>query len=100
MNIIPVQPNEVVPQDVLQQIAMLLQEGNTMQQAVDIVRLQLVPHGYQPHRFREGIPESYVDKLRSIVATLIYRGTIKDYAATGVDFRTYLYIPEVDRITG
>ena len=41
-----------------------------------------------------------MDKLQSIAATCKFRATVDYWKERGVDFSTYLYIPEVDPVTG
>ena len=38
--------------------------------------------------------------MRSIVATFRFSHTIKYYQSQGVDFSRYLYVPEIDEVTG
>ena len=71
-----------------------------VEDAVTFVRGSLIPAGYTPYPFRHDTPESLLDKLRSIVATCKFRATIDYWKERGVDFSTYLYIPEVDPMTG
>ena len=40
-----------------------------------------------------------VDKLRSILAQLHYRHTVREWDANGVPFRTFMYVPEVHHIS-
>lgn len=56
--------------------------------------------GQTPHPFRRNTPESFLDKLRSVVATYLYRERIQKLKEENVDFSTYLYIPEIDPIMG
>lgn len=44
--------------------------------------------------------ESCNDKLRSVVATYQFRHEVQYWKDNGVDFSLYLYVPEVDPITG
>ena len=46
--------------------------------------------------FRSDIPESYIEKMRIIIATLYYKFVMQDYATKGVDFIHHLYVPEID----
>ena len=50
--------------------------------------------------FRRDTPESLLDKLRSIVATFQFRADVRHWKEQGVDFSTYVYVPEVDPVTG
>lgn len=45
-------------------------------------------------------PESLLDRLCSIVATFKFRAAIDCWKGGGVDFSTYLYVPEMDPVTG
>ena len=49
--------------------------------------------------FITGKTESQTDKLKSIVAQLEFCFTIDDWEKKGVQFRTYMYVPEVHPIT-
>jgi hypothetical protein len=98
--VIPILQNSIVPQDTLRDIHTLMQTGWTLADCVVFLRQNLVPQGVDPHPFRKNTPESYLDKLRSLVGTYYYRHTVDDYVAQGVLFDRYLYIPEVDPITG
>lgn len=48
----------------------------------------------------QGKEEDEEDILRSILAQLEYRYQICTWDASGVPFRTYLYVPETHPITG
>ena len=52
------------------------------------------------HPFRLNTEESFLDKLRTIVATYRFRHTINEYKQEGVDFSCHLYVPEFDEQTG
>ena len=94
-------PNDVVPPATLLQIfVMQVHLRQTFEQAVRDVRAHLVPNGYQPHPFRKDTPESFLDVLRSTVATYLYRREVEAWKEKGVDFSMYLYVPEVDPTTG
>lgn len=71
-----------------------------MEDAITYHRGTMVPHGYTPHYYRPNIPENYLDKLRSVVATFRYRHKIAQLKEHGVDCSCYLYVPEVDPTTG
>ena len=72
----------------------------SFEDALTRLRGALVPPGYQPYSFRPKVQESLLDKMRSLVATYRYRHRIEELKAQGVDFSLYLYVPEVDPITG
>jgi hypothetical protein len=69
----------------------------TLEDAVKQVRSNLVPVDYTPYPFKKDL--SFLDMLRSFVATCIYRDKIKHLKGNGVDFFLYIYVPEVDPIT-
>ena len=75
-------------------------DGLTLEDSVTFLRQTLVPGGYQPCSFKVDTPENFTDKLKSLVATYRFRHCVKELKQQGVDFSTYLYIPEVDPITG
>ena len=91
------QDNEIVPGEVLTEILAIQQnQGVTFQEAVSHVREGLVPPGYQAHPFRKDVPESFLDKLRSMVGTFMYRHQVEEWERKGVPFKTHLYVPEYD----
>lgn len=49
--------------------------------------------------FRPNTPESILDAMRSIIATYKFRHQVMDLKAQGVDFSTYMYVPEIDPVT-
>ena len=49
--------------------------------------------------FITGKTETLTDKLRSILAQLEYQYQIATWEKEGVDFRTYLYVPEKHPLT-
>ena len=71
----------------------------SLEDAVTHVRGKLVPDGYQPYPFRPNTPESLLDKLRSLIGTYRFRARVNEYKLQGIDFSTYLYVPEVDPVT-
>ena len=75
-------------------------EGMTLEDAVTVIRGALVPNGNEPHPFRKDTPESLLHKPRFIVATYMYRHTVKKFHQEGVDFTQHLYVPEIDPHTG
>lgn len=78
-----------------------LQNGDlSFEDAVVNIRGSLVPEGYTPYPFRKDTPESLLDKMRGLVATCIYRDTIKTLQKEGRDFAQHLYVPEKDPTTG
>ena len=70
----PAIPGEVI----LRLYNLRFAEGMTLEDAVTVIRSDLVPEGYEPYPFCKNTPESLLDKLRSIVATYMYRHTIKE----------------------
>lgn len=93
--------DEAIPLSVVQDLHNLCVRNNwTMEDAVTYHRNALVPNGYAPNSFRPNIPESYLDKLRSLVATYRYRHRIQQFKEEGYNFSCYLYVPEVDPTTG
>ena len=65
--------DEAIPSSVIQDLHNLCVTNNwAMEDAVTYHRNTLVPNGYAPNSFRPNIPESYLDKLRSLVATYRY----------------------------
>ena len=71
----------------------------TLEDTVKQVRNNLVPVDYIPYPFKKDTEKSFLDMLRSFVATCIYRDKIKHLKGNGVDFSLYIYVPEVDPIT-
>lgn len=48
----------------------------------------------------ERVKETYADTLRSVLAQLEYMYQVLKHEAMGVHFRTHLYVPEINSITG
>lgn len=90
--------NEAVPIPILVQL-FALQQTRTKEASLAIVREALVPEGYQPFPFQRNRPESYLDSLRSTLATFLYRKAVADWSEAGVDFSSHLYVPEIDSVT-
>lgn len=83
--------NEAIPGDAIAQLRRLqVVDGLTVEDAVTYMRQMQVAHGYQPYPFRVDTPESFLDKLRSLVATYRFRHMVKELESQGVDFSTYL----------
>lgn len=93
-------PNPAIPDHLILQLDELINSGLSLEDAVTFIRGKLVPAGYTPYPFRTNTEESFLDKLRSIVATYTFRNAIMELKAEGVDFSQHLYVPEVDPVTG
>jgi hypothetical protein len=90
-----------IPASVVNKIHQFITDGEmTIEDAIKLVRIQLVPAGYEPYSFRNGVDESFSDILKSVVATYRFRHTVSQYKLNGLDFSVYLYVPEVDEATG
>ena len=72
----------------------------SLEDSVTYLRGKLVPDGYTPFPFRSNVPESLLDKLRSLIATWRFRGVVQEYKDQGVDFSCHMYVPEMDPSTG
>ena len=94
------QPHPSITQDMLQEILQMTVTGLDRMQVVENLRRALVPAGYRSHTWRANTPESYLDKLRTLVATHWFRVVIEEYRQQGTDFTKYLYVPEIDKVTG
>ncbi|XP_064622698.1 uncharacterized protein LOC135484921 isoform X2 [Lineus longissimus] len=95
-----IRENEVVPDTLKLQLHDLVhQQRIPEEEAIDQVRQELVPVGYEPCPWRPNCPESYLEKLRSILGTMYFRNSVESWSNRGVDFRHHLYIPEVDPTT-
>lgn len=92
------QPEEV-PVQVLEILCAHRMKGMCKQETALTFRKTLVPHGFDFYPFRANTPGSYLDTLRSIAATLFYRASVEEWKEKGIDFSTYVYIPEVDPTT-
>ena len=96
-----VTPNPDIPDAVILHLHQLRTgDGMSLEDAVTNVRGSLVPQGYSPFHFRRDTPESLLDKLHSIVATYRFRALVSYWKERGADFSQYLYVPEVDAISG
>lgn len=84
-------PNSDIPASLLLEINDLQNSGLSFEDAVVNVRGSLVPEGYVPNTFRKDTPDSFLDILRSSVATYVYRDTIKSLHSNGRDLSiTYM----------
>ena len=93
--------DEAIPHAVITQLQDLqTDDGLTLEDSVTFLRQSLVPGGYQPYPFKVDTRENFTDKLKSLVATYRFRHRVEELKGQGVDFSTYLYIPEVDPVTG
>ena len=90
-----------IPSDIINLLHNLtVTEGLSLFDAVKCIRTTLVPEGYEPYPFRNGVEECLEDMLKTVVATYRFRATVSKYVSEGVDFSTYIYIPEIDEETG
>ena len=85
---------------VILEVHNMMSNGIKKEAAISCIRQSLTPTGYTPHTFRRNTPESYLDMLRSIVATYLYRHQIEQLKEENVDFSRFLYVPEIDVIMG
>ncbi|OWF38671.1 hypothetical protein KP79_PYT23083 [Mizuhopecten yessoensis] len=92
-------PNEYIPSYVLLNIVDMLNDGLTFEDSIVYLRGKLVPEGYTPYPFRRDTPESFIDQLRSLVSTYVYRHTVSSLKSEGRDFSQHLYVPEIDKTT-
>ncbi|XP_019621155.1 PREDICTED: uncharacterized protein LOC109467577 [Branchiostoma belcheri] len=88
-----------VPEEVKRKMHLLQEDGLTFEDALHHVRKDVIPEGYTYHTWRPHIPETELDKLRSIIATFRFRARVAQLKQEGADFTKYLYVPEVDPIT-
>lgn len=92
-------PVAAIPLDLIEDIHMMKTDlGMPLETVITIIRRNLVPPDHTPHPFRRNNSESYLDMLRSIVATHLYREKIEELKKKDVDFSTFLYVPEIDAI--
>lgn len=89
-------PSEYVPSSVLMDIVELLNEGLTFKDGAIFLRGSLVLEGYTSFPFRKDTPESYIDHLRSLMSTCIYRNNVNKLKMQGRDFSRHFYVHEVD----
>ena len=93
-------PHPAIPIEVLKELSRKKSTGLPLTEAVKTMRSRLVPIGHTPYPFRSNIPETFLDCLRSLISTFFFRHSIAMWKEKGVDFSTYVYVPEVDPITG
>ena len=93
-------PNPDIPASVIHELHQLHSAGLTLEDAITNVRGSVVPPGYEPYPFQSNTDESLLDKLRSIVATFTFRKRVEELKEQGIDFSSYLYVPEIDPVTG
>ena len=90
--------DEAIPFEVINDLDTLRRNHHmSLEDAITYLRGKLVP--YDPYPFRRNAPESFLDKLRSLIATYRFRARIAEMKQQGIDFSTFLYVPEVDPIT-
>ena len=90
-----------IPYDIINLLHNLrFSEGWSLLGAVNSISMSLVPEGYEPYPFRNGVEECLEDMLKSVVANYRFRYTMSKYVSEGVDFSTCLYIQEIDEATG
>ncbi|CAB4021550.1 Hypothetical predicted protein [Paramuricea clavata] len=71
-------PNAAIPHSFINIIHNLQVSANiTLEDAVKQVRNNLVPVDYTPYPFKKDTEKYFLDMLRSLVATCIYRDKIK-----------------------
>ena len=92
-------PNDIVPPDLMNRVSHSRQQGLSFEAAIKVERDDLVPAPYRDISFRSGIPETHLDNMKSIVASHLYRREIARWQLQGVDFASYLYVPETDQTT-
>ena len=92
--------DRAIPAEVINELDNLRQHQQmSLEDAITYLRGKLVPEGHDPYPFRTNTPESFLDKLRSLVATYRFRARIAELKLEGIDFSTYLYVPEKDPVT-
>ncbi|XP_072037947.1 uncharacterized protein [Amphiura filiformis] len=91
---------DAVPDSIINQFDQLLQDGVLLSDALTVIREGMVPTGYKPQPWRLDAPETLTEKLKSIVATYRFRRELFRFQLQGVDFTKWLYVPEIDPITG
>lgn len=92
--------DDAVPNTIINALHNCTHNGITLEDAVTYTRNSLVPAGYRPFPFRVNTEESFLDKLRSVIGTYRFRHAVKTYKEKGVDFSTYVYVPEFDEEIG
>ncbi|XP_021363619.1 uncharacterized protein LOC110456903 isoform X1 [Mizuhopecten yessoensis] len=92
-------PNEYIPSYVLLDMVDMLNDGLTFEDSIVYLCGKLVPEGYTPYPFRRDTPESFIDRLRSLVSTYVYRHTVSSLKSEGRDLSQHLYMPEIDKTT-
>lgn len=92
---------QLIPVSVIEDLHNLCVTNNwAMEDAVTYHRNTLIPNGYAPNSIKPNIPESYLDKLHSPVATYRYGHRIQQFKEEGHVFSSYMYVPEVIQLVG
>ena len=108
--------NPAVAESLLEEIWCMRSHDVSWKDIIQRLRTSTVPSGYTFSTWKPGlgcykwwlliilhthvgISESFEDQMRSILAQLEYKHTIKKYEEEGVPFRTYMYVPEVHPAT-
>ena len=98
---IPAGSETKMPNSVINKLAKLRTEGNTLDEALTMLRSECVPHGYKPKNWRQkSAEETTTEKMRSLVLTYLFRAKVESLKLLGRDFSKSLYVPEVDPTTG
>ncbi|XP_065893229.1 uncharacterized protein [Dysidea avara] len=94
--------NPAVNSDLLREVYQWNEEGATIDDVIERLRLRTVPPKYVGtiHTWIDGKDETRVEKLRSLLAQLEYKYLINDWHSKGVPFKDHLYVPEVHPLTG
>lgn len=67
--------NKYICGEVINELHSLRHDHNMpLVDAVSYMRGRLVPQGYVPYTFRPNVPESFLDTLRSLVGTCVFKG--------------------------
>ena len=83
-----------MPQETLVFVHNAIKNRDSLQDCISEMRML-----FGSETFRSDISESYIEKMRAIIATLYYKYFLQDYAAKRVDCIYHLYVPEIDSIT-
>ncbi len=87
-----------MPDDVIDKLDRLVTEGNSLDEALTIIRGECVPPGYTPAPWNpEATCETPEEKMKSIVLTFRFRKEVARLKVEkGRDFTHSVYVPEVD----
>ena len=82
--------NDIVPGEILLELFHMAGTGLNFKEAVSVVRDSLVPTGYTPFPYKRNSIENHTHKMRSLVATFMFRKEVRNKNPISYATQTYL----------